>query len=590
MAFAQIATRLTKARNRIMNYRFFATITAVHMLFSTADLAPAAQTDRRVLDCMGAMKNIALALNQHVIHDELTDELTKLTAERFLDGLLSYRDLLPAKTVVRLQNDRNQIDVASLKKEMRAGSCAYFDERAKFLQESVEEAKTNFNSVPVLSAINKQGKKNAATIFRTRRYYHRLMKLERSLRGLGADPMLRAFMGALDPYSSYRDVEETEIFQKLLLGTTYSGIGVNLEEPNEHGVRISKILEDGPAEKSGLLAEGDIITAVEGQSIIGFDLDDLHPMLTGLDGSRVKLRIGQLKGRNLVNLKTIVVTRGQVKRSSTAISVSRRTVDGRNIVTLRLTRFYGQCAEDVQGELTKMVEELKPAGGIHALILDLRGNRGGRIEEAQRLVGLFIDKGPVYGVKLKRHELRDDDANLTKYEGALLVAVDSDTASAAEIVAGALKDYRRALIIGDPMTYGKGTMQSVVREGQGVRSGSLTVTTGRYYTAGGRAVQREGVQSDIVIAGPRATKIAREATLPNTIAHVVYPALLEDEQLAANSSAVLAVALPVLELQASLRAMEVQPSAADASSNTGDRQLREIEQVASDYAALHREQ
>ena len=600
-----------------MNYRIFATITAIHMLFSTADLAPAAQTERRVLDCAGVMKNIELALEQHVIHDGLTDDLAKQTAHRFLDGLLSYADLLSAKTVARLKSDRRKIDGAVLRKEMASASCAYFDERATLLKTAIEATKKQFKDSPkilakqlivrqspehALSAVNKQDSKaavalrrlikqykkqadtNTIALFLARRYYNRLTRLERSLTSLGAEPMLRAFMGALDPYSSYSNAEETEIHQKILLGAAYSGIGVILDEPMPHGVRIAKLLDGGPAEKEGLLFVGSVITAIEGESVVGLDLEELHPRLTGIENSRIKLRIGKLKGRRLVEIKTVVVTRGPVKQSSTAISVSRRVIDGRNIVTLKLARFYGQCAEDVRAELMKVIDELKSVGGIHALVLDLRGNRGGRIDEAQRLVGLFIDQGPVYGVKLKSHEIRDDDKDSTKYEGALLVAIDSDTASAAEIVVGTLKDYHRALVVGDPKSYGKGTMQAVLRESQGVVGGSLIVTSGQYYTASGRSVQLEGVDSDIVVPGPRASKTPREAALTNAIPHAVYSSLLDEKQILANSNVMLPVAIPMLTLQSGLRLLGLRPGSM---AIVSDAQLSEIEQVAADYAAFH---
>lgn len=603
-----------------MLYRLGCLSIALYAFLTAVDLAPAAQSERRQLDCAGAFANIELALNEHVVFSEINDTLVRRTGIAFLENLLSYSDLFSTRVITTLRAEKSEFEnlgtssvlLTSLLSQMRAKDCSYFEQRSAVLRNAIKATRSRFNDDAlsltrvlnvgpsarssavsgiekstqslVLERLRQQVKslersapRANAALFTARRFFLRLNQLERQLNN-GAEPMLRAFMGSLDPYSRYRNSEQTDLDRKLLLGPTYSGIGVWLDEPTPLGVRVNKVIEGGPAANERLLHAGDIITAIEGDLIIGLGSEDLHPLLTGLEGSRVTLTVATQKGSRLIKRRQVVVTRGAIRQSASLISVAKDLVNGKNIVTLRLSRFYSGASSDLE-RIIREQHEQHEQHEIDALVLDLRGNRGGLIDEAQRLVGLFIDGGAVYGVETRKRIYQEMDVDQTALKMPLLVAIDSETASAAELVAGTLKDYGRALIVGDARSFGKGTMQRIFGDRDGVFGGTLFVTTARYYTASGSSVQSEGVAADIVVESTVSKSAIKEKNNPNAIAHAVIKSMMTDQDFARNSDPTLKAVVPLLQAQSMARALS-DPLAID--------QLREIQNIAADYVKLGR--
>jgi carboxyl-terminal processing protease len=329
--------------------------------------------------------------------------------------------------------------------------------------------------------------------------------------------LLKAFAGSLDAHTRVYDPSEAEEMRKRL-ETGYRGVGIELKPGAHHDLVVKSLVENSSAAKSGLIQPGDKIMAVNGKSLKGIDIQAASSLLQSGEGKEVKLLLARGSGPSR---KTFDITLQveQVDMPDDRLKVMTEKYGNGVIGVIKLDAFYqndeGVSTEkDVKEALQKLEGEQ-----LRGLILDLRDNRGGFLNQAVKVAGLFITNGVVVVSKYASGEekiYRDTDGK-TYYKGPLIVLVSRLTASAAEIVSQALQDYGVALIVGDEHTYGKGTIQSqTVTEESGMPS-YFKVTVGKYYTVSGKTPQMEGVKSDIVVPGPLAKRRIGEAFLEDTL-------------------------------------------------------------------------
>ncbi len=330
--------------------------------------------------------------------------------------------------------------------------------------------------------------------------------------------MMNAFALAIEPHTSYlspRSAENFDIDMKLSL----EGIGAVLQADDVY-TKIVKVVEKGPADMTGEVHEEDKIIGVgQGQGpiedVIGWRLDDVVDIVRGKSGSTVRLEIIPKGAGADGKSKIVEIVRDRVKleeQSAKAETLEVTTNDRTyQVGVIELPKFYidfqarNSGQEDYKSTTTdvrRLIEELQK-DGVDGIVLDLRNNGGGALDEAARLTGLFFDEGPVVQGRDFRGKVRviSDPDPETFYSGPLAVLVNSNSASASEILAGAIQDYGRGIIIGEP-TFGKGTIQVIddLNRLEGNREsnfGSLKFTTEKFYRVSGDSTQNKGVVPDI---------------------------------------------------------------------------------------------
>lgn len=348
---------------------------------------------------------------------------------------------------------------------------------------------------------------------------------------------LTAFAHAYDPHSGYMTastVADFDIEMKLSL----TGIGALLRA-EDGAAKIVRLIPGGPAamdKRDVRLRPGDKIIAV-GQDkeppvdVLHWPLHRIVGLIRGPKGSRVVLTIIPVSDPSGSTTKQVDLVRDEVKLEEQAADSSIRTIrdadgEARTFGIIRLPAFYASmgitnprhpeyrsASQDVETILTELKDR-----GVDGVILDLRNNGGGSLLEAIRMTGLFIRTGPTVQVR-ERHSIRvlpDRNPSMV-YAGPLIVLVNRLSASASEIVAGALQDYGRALVVGGTQTHGKGTVQTILGLGRAPDLGKIRVTTASYYRISGSSTQLRGVTPDIVIASPYDYMDLGEDSLPNPI-------------------------------------------------------------------------
>jgi carboxyl-terminal processing protease len=317
---------------------------------------------------------------------------------------------------------------------------------------------------------------------------------------------LDAFASALDPHSNYVSRDALEDF-KIQMGLSLEGIGVALSSRDGYSV-VEKVIPGGAADSLGVIEPKDKIIAVaedgkEPVDIIDMDLRDVVRKIRGKRGTKVHLTILRQGEENERFRITIVRDKINLEEQAANLRFETVDIDGKStkLAVLELPSFYGgsnpgerQSSRDVE----KLLKEADKAGA-KGLVLDLSRNGGGLLPNSVDIAGFFIREGGVVAVKdtfSKVEVLRDRDAKIV-YDGPMVVLTSRVSASASEIVAGAMKDYRRAIIVGDDHTFGKGTVQSMVQLPEGL--GALKVTTALFFRPGGKSTQHEGVAADIIV-------------------------------------------------------------------------------------------
>ncbi len=290
----------------------------------------------------------------------------------------------------------------------------------------------------------------------------------------------------LDEHSAFLPPRKYERLRQDTDGE-FAGVGLSLAAGNGNGAPIiEEIAPASPAARAGLRA-GDHVIAIDGRVIDAQRrAKTLHSALRGPLGSRVELLVSRPRWQKP---RTFTLVRERIKVPSVQHEV---LADGVGYIALR--RFQEASSADVVAAL----RELRAQHGLRALILDLRGNPGGLLEQAVRVADLFIDSGTIVTIKgrqRRRIEVQNAHAGGTWQGFPMVVMIDAGSASAAEIVAGALQDHRRAMVLGEP-SYGKGSVQTFLdlRDGSG-----LKLTTARYFTPSGKSLEGAGIQPDLAV-------------------------------------------------------------------------------------------
>ncbi len=350
---------------------------------------------------------------------------------------------------------------------------------------------------------------------------------------------INAYVSSVDPHSSYFSPRATENF-KIRMSLSLEGIGAVLQSENEYTV-VRRVVAGGPAEMGDQLHSGDRIIGV-GQGletpivdVIGWRLDDVVDLIRGPKGTSVRLQILPEDDGPDSPGKVISIVRDTIKLEEQAAQKSVITVHDGNqshrVGIINLPTFYVDFDGKSSGQLdyrsttrdvVRLISELE-SEGIIGLVIDLRGNGGGALSEATSLTGLFIEKGPIVQVKDAKGRIRvkrDRDSSIA-YSGPLVVVVDQDSASASEIFAGAIQDYRRGVVVGEH-TFGKGTVQNLIdldryARNSDERLGQLKFTIAQFYRINGDSTQHRGVIPDIVF--PMATPESQhgERSLQNAL-------------------------------------------------------------------------
>ncbi len=362
---------------------------------------------------------------------------------------------------------------------------------------------------------------------------------------------VNAWCMALDPHTSYLSFDDVEDFQ-INMGLSLEGIGALLQD--EDGVTVIKSLTPGgPAEKSGLIKPGDKVFAVaqgdrgEFVDIYDMDLRDVVKMIRGKKGTTVRLKIVRT-GLGGPERHDIAIVRERVKLEDQAarmelVSTVRTNSAGEavpvRVAVIELPSFYSdpnekgllssKSARSAVADVRRLLQACQTAG-VDGVVLDMQRNGGGLLEEAVDVAGLFLKRGNVVMARDRRRSvnmLADTDPAVY-YSGPVVVTISRATASGAEIVAGILQDYQRALIVGGDHTFGKGTIQQVIPLPG--RLGALKITVGEYFIASGRSTQHAGVTPDIAVPSELSAYDIGEQYQPSAL-----PARAVDAQLSSRT-------------------------------------------------------
>jgi len=312
-----------------------------------------------------------------------------------------------------------------------------------------------------------------------------------------------------DPHTSYFAPEEKERFDVSMSGKL-EGIGARLQKKNDF-TEITELISGGPAWRGKELEPGDVVLKVaqgdkEPVDVVGMRIDDVVKKIKGPKGTEVRLTIKKTDG----TIKVITLIRDEIEIEETYLKSSIVEKNGLKYGVIYLPKFYidfeNADSRDAGKDMAIEVERLKKEG-VSGIALDVRDDGGGSLKTVVDIAGLFIEQGPIVQIKSaagKKEVLSDKDKKI-QWDGPLVIMVNSFSASASEILAAAIQDYKRGIIIGSKQTYGKGTVQNVIDLNQFVRNsnlgdfGALKTTTQKFYRINGGSTQLDGVSSDVVM-------------------------------------------------------------------------------------------
>ena len=304
---------------------------------------------------------------------------------------------------------------------------------------------------------------------------------------------INGMLTSLDPHSSYLPPSD---FDQMKVQTRGEFGGLGIEVTQEEGyVKVVSPIDDTPAFRAGIEA-GDLITAVDGQSLLGLSLDEAVKLMRGPVGSEIVLTIFR---ETIEEPYDVTIIRDTIKPL-----VVRHRLEG-DTAYVRLTTFNDQTYRGLEKAIKEMTKEAGGIKNINGFVLDLRNNPGGLLSQAIKVSDAFLDKGEIVSTRSK-HKGEGDRFNAMRGDLAkgkpIIVIINGGSASASEIVAGALQDHRRAIILGTK-SFGKGSVQTIMPL-QG--NGAIRLTTSRYYTPSGRSIQAVGVVPDILVEPRKASE------------------------------------------------------------------------------------
>ena len=320
---------------------------------------------------------------------------------------------------------------------------------------------------------------------------------------------INAIASRFDPHTSYFAPEDKERFDVSISGKL-EGIGARLQKKGDF-TEITELISGGPAWLGKQLESGDLVLKVaqgakEPVDVVGMRIDDVVKKIKGPKGTEVRLTIKKNDG----SIKVISIIRDEIEIEETYAKSTIVEKNGLKYGVIYLPKFYidfeNKDGRDAGKDIANEVERLKKAN-VKGIVFDVRDNGGGSLKTVVDIGGLFIDQGPIVQVKSasgSKEVLYDRDPKI-QWDGPLVIMANSFSASASEILAAAMQDYKRAVIIGSKQTYGKGTVQNVIDLNQFVRGssygdlGALKTTIQKFYRINGGSTQLEGVASDIVM-------------------------------------------------------------------------------------------
>lgn len=295
---------------------------------------------------------------------------------------------------------------------------------------------------------------------------------------------INGMLTSLDPHSSYLDADSFNYMSEQTKGK-FGGLGIEVTMDNGL-VKVVSPIDDTPAAKAGIKA-GDYITNINGETVVGMSLNDAVSKMRGKIGEKVKLSIRR------VNSKPIELT---IKRQEIKIQSVKNEIKEDSIVYIRISSFTEDVDKSVSEAITKARKKLK--NKLLGIVIDVRNNPGGLLDQAVDVSDLFLEKGEIVSTRSR------NEADTVKYmanEGdiakglPIVVIINEGSASASEILAGALQDHHRAIILGEK-SFGKGSVQTVIP----LRDyGAMRLTTARYYTPSGRSIQAKGIEPDVEV-------------------------------------------------------------------------------------------
>ena len=321
---------------------------------------------------------------------------------------------------------------------------------------------------------------------------------------------INAIAEEFDPHTFYFAPQDKDRFDAQMSGK-YEGIGARLQKRMDE-ISITELISGGSAWRQNKLEVGDIILKVrqedevEAVNVVGMRLDDAVKLIKGPKGTNVILTLKKVDGK----IEDLSIPRDEIELEETYAKSTIVEKGGTTFGVINLPKFYIDF-EDVNSrnaatDVKKEIERLK-SEGMQGLVLDLRGNGGGSLKTVVDMGGLFIEQGPIVQVRSTGEDkevLKDTDRSI-EWDGPLVILVNELSASASEILAAAMQDYKRAIVIGSKQTYGKGTVQNIVDLNRMIRSntngdmGAFKFTTQKYYRINGGSTQLEGVKSDVVV-------------------------------------------------------------------------------------------
>lgn len=370
------------------------------------------------------------------------------------------------------------------------------------------------------------------------RLHKRYKNIQRAVRQMEKTEILEMYLSAMthsfDPHSSYMSPQTVEDFQ-IIMRLRLQGIGASLRSVDGYTV-VANIVEGGAADKDGRLKKDDKIIGVDKGDgkmvdIVEMKLSKVVRLIRGREGTKVRLKvrkadtIDEKTGKTIKKGETVVyeLTRQVIQLKSSEVkgeiidSGKRIGVPGKKIGVINIPSFYRDFEgarlgvrdfKSTSRDVRKVLDNFKRQGGVDLVVVDLRSNGGGALTEAIEVSGLFIDQGPVVQVRQLKGEPRshEDLEAGTAYDGPLVVICNRMSASASEIFAGVIKDYKRGIIVGDKTTHGKGTVQNVMVVGRQMfrflkaqNRGALKLTIQQFFRVNGDSTQNRGVESDVVL-------------------------------------------------------------------------------------------
>ncbi len=538
-----------------MKKSVFAIALAISTSLASAQNAPGSLTCGTVPELFKAY------LIHHVLHKSLTPEIQKRTVDQYV------KLIDPSKTLL-LQSDVELVkkELNSLFFSMRFGECgalgkiqALIAQRSKQTEDFVRttvmakdykiDEKTTLVMDPDKRDFAKTEKERQSSQLKwlhfsmwnyatsdtpveeaKKKLVHRYEVATKKAQEKKGEELLvsfvDAFSGALDPHTSYFSADRMEDF-KIDMSLSLEGIGASLSSQEGYTV-VEEIIPGGAADRAKVLMPKDKIVAVgqgkdgQFQNVIDMELKDVVKQIRGKKDSVVRLSILRKTGEKTESLD-VNIKRDKIALEDQAAKLTweEREANGQKLklAVIELPSFYGDPDSGKRSSYQDVRDRLAEAqkGNADGVVLNLARNGGGLLEDAVRISGLFVREGGVVATQnsRKRVEVLNDTDTDTQYAGPLVVLTSRASASASEILAGALRDYKRAVIVGADHTFGKGTVQAVVPLPGDL--GAMKVTTGMFFLPGGVSTQHGGVPGDVVLASTLSNDEVGESKLDNAL-------------------------------------------------------------------------